>query len=704
MPEKFHQYDLTETLSKKYSHATYLASPTNPQRGYGEPERQVVLTVFASSLFRFPHERESLLQKAQRIKQLRHPHLIPILDIGVEEEQPFIVRKYLPNSSLRSHLKQLFPHGLELRDALTIVSQVGEALAYAHEHSIVHGNIKAENILFDGNGHAVLADFNLVSRKDAVIRDQTSEEYAFCYLAPEQFAGTCDARSDQYALGCLTYELITGRVPFAAQSLASMMGQPNNALPAPLSESVADLPPSLEAAVLKTLAKDPDERFFDFSLFLEVIKSVLSPPPAFPLAHSTPSRKNRTIPRSVRSVRARGVSSPTRNRTPPPNSVPQPSEVSGATSSAEIDAAELVSTSSMFQANMPEWTGILPLSEPLASALQSYRFPFSLPGEVYSIDDRENEEEADDLLITDSFVQEEENALPVIASMQGEIQEEEDIPPVIASTSLNHENSEDAAAEETLLLTRSSDVGGPSSVRPLYSKRRVVGLALLLSVIIGLIVYISLPLGMATHDTSLYMVNKKVIVPQIESISTPEVPTQFSPIPTAQPPVAAAPTTQPAMPVRNSPPVRPPASAPAPTPTPAPIVVGPTSYEAESSQNTIANGAQVISCSSCSGGYRVGYLGNQPNGKSGTLQFNNVNKISAGTYTLTLYYSNGATSNQDEYISVNGGSAIVFSGSPTGSFSTFTTAGIAVSLNGGKNTIEFYNPQSSAPDIDKIVV
>src|SRR5947209_12978585 len=123
MPEKFDQYYLIETLSKKYSHTTYLAAPID------EPERQVVLTVFASSLFRFPHERESLLQKAQRIKQLRHPHLIPILDIGIEEEQPFIVRKYLPNSSLRSHLKQLFPHGLELRDALTIVSQVGEALA-----------------------------------------------------------------------------------------------------------------------------------------------------------------------------------------------------------------------------------------------------------------------------------------------------------------------------------------------------------------------------------------------------------------------------------------------------------------------------------------------------------------------------------------------------------------------------------------------
>ena len=118
MPEKFDQYYLTETLSKKYSHTTYLAAPID------EPERQVVLIVFASSLFRFPHERESLLQKAQRIKQLRHPRLVPMLDLGIEEEQPFVVREYLPNGSLRSGLKKISPNHLLLRDALTMISEV----------------------------------------------------------------------------------------------------------------------------------------------------------------------------------------------------------------------------------------------------------------------------------------------------------------------------------------------------------------------------------------------------------------------------------------------------------------------------------------------------------------------------------------------------------------------------------------------------
>ena len=164
------------------------------QRAHDELERQVVLTVFSTSLFHFPYEHENLLEKAQRIKQLQHSHLVPILDIGIEEEQPFVVREYLANGSLRSRLKQISPRRLELRDALTIVSQVGEALAYAHEHNVLHGNLKPENILFDATGHIFLTDFYLVSRKDAIIRDQTSGEYAFCYLAPEQFAGMCDAR------------------------------------------------------------------------------------------------------------------------------------------------------------------------------------------------------------------------------------------------------------------------------------------------------------------------------------------------------------------------------------------------------------------------------------------------------------------------------------------------------------------------------
>jgi len=200
MQGKFHQYKLIADLTKKYYHSTYLASPTN------EPERQVVLMVFASSLFSSRYERDAMLQKAQSIKELQHEHLLPILDMGTEGEQVFIVRDYLPNESLRSRLKQLSPQQLELHDAFAIILQVGEALAYAHQHNILHGNLKPENILFDADGQGILTDFALINKTDAIIRDQIADEYAFCYMAPEQFSGVCNAHSDQYSMGCIIYE------------------------------------------------------------------------------------------------------------------------------------------------------------------------------------------------------------------------------------------------------------------------------------------------------------------------------------------------------------------------------------------------------------------------------------------------------------------------------------------------------------------
>jgi serine/threonine protein kinase len=335
MQGKLHHYNITTTLAKKYSHSTYLASSID------EPEQQVILILYSSSLFSSVKEQKTFLQKAQLLKELQHPHILSLLHFAIEEKQPFVVREHLPNGSLRSHLKQLSSRQPELYDALHIVLQVGEALAYAHQHHIFHGNLKPENILFDANGQAVLTDFHLVSRKDAIIRDQTSEEYAFCYMAPEQFAGTTDAGSDQYALGCLTYELITGQVPFTTQSLASMMGQPNYVSPTPPSEHVADLPPSLEAAILKALAKDPTERFFDFSLFLEVIRSILSPTPAFPFLHSTADDSGNINAHPSHPLKAQSILSSSRQSVACLSFPPETSEASASTNTKH-DLAEFV--------------------------------------------------------------------------------------------------------------------------------------------------------------------------------------------------------------------------------------------------------------------------------------------------------------------------------------------------------------------------
>jgi serine/threonine protein kinase len=345
MQGKSYHYNLTTTLAKKYSHSTYLASSLE------ESEQQVVVITFSPSLCSSLHKRKAFLQKAQRLKELQHSHILPLLDAGIEGGRPFVVRNYLPNGSLRSYLKQHSPKQLEPSEALNIILQVGEALTCAHQQNIFHGNLKPENILFDANGKALLTDFTLVSSADVMVRDQISQEYGFCCMAPEQLSGTWDARSDQYAIGYLTYELLTGQGPFATQTLTTMMGNQTHE-PLPLPEEVANRFPTLNAALLKTLAKEPNERFFDFSLFLEVIRSILSLQPAPTLLGSTTSHNWNATSHSAHPSKPYATSSSSRSVASP---CPKPkTSQESASSNAEQDLAEPVIASTEFSVHTPE--------------------------------------------------------------------------------------------------------------------------------------------------------------------------------------------------------------------------------------------------------------------------------------------------------------------------------------------------------------
>jgi serine/threonine protein kinase len=596
MQEIFHQYRLVTELAIKYSHSTYLASLDK------DPEHQVVLVIFTSSLFPFPQERANLLENAKHIKELQYPYFVPILDMGIEEEQPFVVHEYLPNGSLHSRLKEISPHRLELREALTIVSQVGEALAYAHQHNILHGNLKPENILFDANGQSVLTDFYLLSRKDAIIRDQATEEYAFCYMAPEQFVGICDARSDQYALGCLAYELITGQVPFAEQSFGSIMRRPRDARPAPLSESVPDLPSSLEAAVFKTLAKDPDERFFDFSLFLEMIRSVVLPPSAFPFSHSTNFRIKRAISRPIRLKRPENITSSTIDSTASSSFASQARELFPVVKTTEDEMPETVDDSLIAEAPIPEEAKAVSLAESQESVLpHSFTFfshPIGLgrPEELASsitnnavipsfnpqtlalfpilrIAESEMPEMVDDSLIVEAT----RPGMPSTITFPGQISpsaaqatqtfwltnssigREVNKLPVKAPVSSVDGQSEDATATMTSSFKMTSSLTGSSGVpSPLtglirHGRRKRLGLVLLPLVIITILgtyaaflpFRTSQPVRVSRPDTTAHptQVARQVVIPVIRILPTPIPP----PTPTVPPtvPVRIIPTPTP---------------------------------------------------------------------------------------------------------------------------------------------------------------
>ena len=214
-----------------------------------------------------PQERNGFLQEARFLKMLKHPYILPVLDVGIDKNIPYLVTEYAPKGSLQDRLKELAPRPLPAKEALSILAQVGQALQYAHQQKVIHRDLKPANILFNVNGDALLADFGTATML------ATSIKYSITigtplYMAPEQFRGTFSKEGDQYALGCITYELLTGRVPFTAPDFFSLGYKHLTETPIPPTQLNLLLPRALEQAILKALAKQRTDRHADVSAFL----------------------------------------------------------------------------------------------------------------------------------------------------------------------------------------------------------------------------------------------------------------------------------------------------------------------------------------------------------------------------------------------------------------------------------------------------
>ena len=274
MQERFNQYYLIERLASKPLRSVFLAHRVN------DASQKVVVKIFDAACLNLDQENEPLPQKVTWTKQFKHPHIVPVLDVGIEQGQPYIVNKYQGggNGSLRQRLDRLSPHRLNLHEALRIIVQVGQALCYAHDLNILHGNIKPENIFLNKQGRVLLTDFRLASFINVMKLNYKSNSHTTCYMAPEQFSGAMSEKSDQYALACLAYELIAGRAPFSAQGFFSMWAKQSTQYATPLSDLVPDLPEPIERAIVKGMAKDPSERYDNVASFLEAIETIsLSP-------------------------------------------------------------------------------------------------------------------------------------------------------------------------------------------------------------------------------------------------------------------------------------------------------------------------------------------------------------------------------------------------------------------------------------------
>ena len=237
-------------------------------------------------------------REIRTVARLQHPHILPLFDSGGEGETLFFVMPFVDGESLRDRLRR--EGALSLDAVAAIVRQIGDALDYAHAQGVVHRDVKPENILLAG-GQALLADFG-VARAPARQVDETLTSIGTtlgtpAYMSPEQASGDrdLDGRSDLYALGCVTHELLAGTPPFSGANPMATIAQHVLAPPPPLIGARGPVPAAVGDAVARMLAKDPAERFgtaAEFALLLETAASAQRQP-------STGERQLRSIAREA---------------------------------------------------------------------------------------------------------------------------------------------------------------------------------------------------------------------------------------------------------------------------------------------------------------------------------------------------------------------------------------------------------------------
>ncbi|MGK2963822.1 MAG: serine/threonine protein kinase [Gemmatimonadaceae bacterium] len=225
--------------------------------------RKIVIKVLSPELTAEVN-RGRFRREMQVAAQLQHPHIVPLLSAGEQDDLLYFTMPFIKGESLKTAIEK--DGGMSVAEVLRVLYHVGEALDYAHEAGIVHRDIKPANILRSGS-YALITDFGVAKALNAAMSAQTMTSTGMAigtpaYMAPEQLAGdpAADHRVDIYAVGLLAYELLYGKSPYAGATPQRILAAVLTQEPAPLIEVKPEVPQVLSDVVMRCLSKEPDQR------------------------------------------------------------------------------------------------------------------------------------------------------------------------------------------------------------------------------------------------------------------------------------------------------------------------------------------------------------------------------------------------------------------------------------------------------------
>src|SRR5215211_5748676 len=237
---------------------------------------------------------ERFLQEIETAARLQHPHILPVHDSGEACGFLYYVMPYVEGESLRTRLAK--QGELPIHDAVKILLEVTDALAYAHEHGVVHRDIKPDNVLLSGR-HALVTDFGVAKAVSEATGRHTLTTAGVAlgtptYMAPEQAAAErhTDHRVDLYALGAMGYELLAGRPPFVASTAQEVLAAHVTRAPEPLQALRPSCPPMLAQLIMRCLEKKPSDRPQSADELLPILETVATPSGGVTPTETRPTR------------------------------------------------------------------------------------------------------------------------------------------------------------------------------------------------------------------------------------------------------------------------------------------------------------------------------------------------------------------------------------------------------------------------------